>query len=56
MTERPGKDGPIILWIDYGHEGWKPTSYTSVQEALKAPKYGSNYVITRLVAYTVEEQ
>ena len=55
MTERSGTDGPIILWLDYGCEGWKPTSYTSIREALEAQKYGSNYRITRLVTYEVKE-
>lgn len=39
--------GPYIVWIDYGCEGWLPTSYPTLKEALLADKYGSKFVVTR---------
>ena len=47
--------GPIILWLDYGYEGWKPTSFATVKDALLADRYGSKFVITRVIEFEVEE-
>ncbi len=44
--------GPIILWADYGYEGWKPYSYNSIDEALKASKY-CDWIITKKVEWKV---
>jgi hypothetical protein len=46
--------GPIILWVDYGYEGWKPTSFQSIEDALKSEYYG-NWIITRRVDWKVTE-
>lgn len=35
-----------ILWIDYGYEGWKPTGFDTLKEALEHEKYTSNWIIT----------
>jgi len=35
-----------ILWLDYGHEGWSPTGFNSLTDAIEAPKYGQQFVIT----------
>lgn len=50
-----GTEGPIILWVNYGYEGWKPESFPSVRAALEAQKYQSEYIITRQVTYEVKE-
>lgn len=48
--------GPYILWRDYGYEGWKPTNFNSIKEALEAPRYESNFVITKVCEYEVKEK
>lgn len=48
--------GPIILWQDYGCEGWKPTSFDTIKEALEYNKYQSNWKITRTVSFDVIEK
>lgn len=30
--------GPIILWLDYGYEGWAPYSFQTLEEALQADR------------------
>lgn len=27
--------GPIVVWTDYGTEGWQPQSYESIAEAIE---------------------
>jgi hypothetical protein len=34
MREPSDVAGPIIVWRDYGCEGWQPTSYPTLAEAL----------------------
>jgi hypothetical protein len=41
--------GPIVLWEDYGCEGWQPKSFATVTEALMAPRYSASFVITMIV-------
>lgn len=48
-------NGPVILWTNYGCEGWKPKSFDSVKDALEADKYGSEFVIARKVQYEIKE-
>lgn len=46
--------GPIIVWLNYGaYEGWRPTSYNTIKEALEGERYNSEFVITKLAQYTV---
>jgi hypothetical protein len=46
---------PIILWLNYGYEGWQPYGFNTIKEALEAEKYSTNCVITRRVTYEVTE-
>lgn len=50
-----GTEGPIIMWINYGSDGWKPTSYPSVRSALEADRFTSQFIITKPLAYDVVE-
>lgn len=46
-----------ILWIDYGYEGYKPTGFNSLKEALEDTKYGHPFFITSgKIDYKVEEE
>lgn len=47
--------GPYILWQNYGCEGWKPTSFNSIKEALEGEKY-SEFTITKAIDYEVKEK
>jgi hypothetical protein len=47
--------GPIILWENYGYEGWKPTSFPTVRDALAAQRFNSEFVITRVADFQVVE-
>jgi hypothetical protein len=47
--------GPIIVWENYGYEGWQPRSFATIKEALETHRYNSEYVITRCVSYEVRE-
>lgn len=49
--------GPVILWLDYGSEGWVPFDFPTVKDALEAPERGwcTNWIITRPVAYDIVE-
>ncbi len=46
--------GPYILWVDYGYEGWKPRSFNSINEALKADKF-NEWIITKRVDFEAKE-
>lgn len=48
--------GPIVMWEDYGYEGWQPKSFDTLKEALLEPRYSATFVITHLVDITVNEQ
>jgi hypothetical protein len=48
-------DGPYILWVDGGYEGWSPRSYPTLTEALSDWRDGSKFVITKVVKYEVVE-
>jgi hypothetical protein len=39
--------GPIIVWQDYGCEGWHPTSYATLAEALTKGGIDANHVVTQ---------
>lgn len=55
---QPPKDteGPYIVWENYGCEGWKPTSFHSIDAALIYHKYNSEWIITKNVAWEVKEK
>jgi hypothetical protein len=55
LWRNPSAEGPIILWLDYGYEGWKPYSFDSVADALHVSKFGNDFVITRRATYEVRE-
>lgn len=44
------------LWVNYGYDGWSLTEYDTIEEALKAETYGSDWVITKRVDYEVKEK
>ena len=46
-------EGPYTLWIDYGYEGWRPTDFQTLVEALQAERFCSRWVITKTVRYEV---
>ena len=46
--------GPYIKWEDYGSDGWKPTSYATLEDAVK-DKAWYDSIITKEVTYKVEE-
>lgn len=58
MSQLPNEriKGPIIVWVNYGYEGWQPESFESVKTALLAPRYGSEFVITKLVDFDTTEK
>jgi hypothetical protein len=41
---------------NYGYEGWHPTNYASLKEALSEPRHTSLFVITKAVDYEVLEK
>lgn len=43
--------GPYTVWENYGTEGWKPTDYPTLQEAVASHKFCSEWVITRSVKW-----
>lgn len=48
--------GPFILWMDLGYDGWSPRSFKTLKEALETEKYSTEWVITKTVEYNVEEK
>jgi hypothetical protein len=46
---------PYIVWISYGVEGWKPEYFQTLEEALLAPKFTSEFIITKQVRFTITE-
>jgi hypothetical protein len=55
MVDNRSPKGPIVMWTDFGSEGWQPKDFQTVQEALEAERYGQGFVITRLATYEVKE-
>jgi len=47
--------GPYIVWENNGCEGWQPTSFRTVLQALEKQKYSSEWVITKAISYEVKE-
>lgn len=51
-------EGPYIVWVNYGYNGWSPTSYATIQEAIvhgSREAYGYEIVVTKTVSVKVEE-
>jgi hypothetical protein len=42
-------EGPFIVWEYYGYEGWHPTSYPTLEQALSAPRDQSEYAVTKVL-------
>jgi hypothetical protein len=55
MSSLQETEGPIIVWVNYGYEGWQPKSYHTLKEALLGERYSTEFVVTRLVTYEVTE-
>lgn len=57
MSERSDRNpnGPFTVWLDGGYDGWSPTDYPTLRAALEAEKYSSNWVIMKVVDYTITE-
>jgi len=49
MADPKDLEGPYIVWLDYGYEGWKPESYPDLGSAIRSPKYGNDWEITKKV-------
>ena len=56
MSTMKDAEGPFILWINNGYEGWSPTSYPTLKEALMGERYNSEWVVTRLIEFEVVEK
>ena len=55
MAERDDHAGPYTVWVNHGYEGWSPTSYDTLEEAIAHESYGLMKAITRAVQYEVKE-
>ena len=47
--------GPYIVWVNNGYEGWQPTSFNTLKEALESHKYTYEYVIAKKCEYEIIE-
>lgn len=47
--------GPYVVWVNNGYEGWRPTSYNTLKEALEGQKF-SEWCITKIVDFDVTER
>jgi hypothetical protein len=55
MSTLEDAKGPYVVWINNGCEGWQPTSFSSLYEALNSHKYSVEWVITKIVKYEIKE-
>jgi len=55
MSTMEDAKGPFIVWVNNGCEGWQPTSFNSILEALESHKYSIEWVITKRISYEVKE-
>lgn len=46
MSSPEDVKGPIIVWEDYGLEGWSPRSFASLLDAVKAGAITGRCVVT----------
>ena len=48
----------VIIWADYGYEGWKPTGYATdadaAQAIIRGEFYGARYLVTRLTPVEIK--
>lgn len=47
------KNANYILWQDYGYEGWHPTVFDTLEQALETQKYYNDWIITEPSHYTI---
>ena len=47
--------GPFTKWINMGIEGWHPEDYETLEDALAADVYYTNFVITQPVKYEAKD-
>lgn len=47
--------GPYILWENNGCDGWSPRSFATLVEALTAPRYSSDFELTKKVVLESQE-
>jgi hypothetical protein len=48
--------GPYTVWTDHGYDGWSPTDYETLDEAIAHESYGSEKHISKPVKFTVVDQ
>lgn len=53
--KNPELENEYILWRDYGSDGWQPTGFKTLKEALESEKHYSNWIITKKVNYEIKE-
>jgi hypothetical protein len=44
-----------IVWVRNGCDGWSPTEYITLEEAIHHESYGSEKIITKEVRYEIKE-
>ena len=45
-----------IVWVNYGCEGWSPSFYDTLEEAIKSASYERDRIITTEVKFDVVER
>ena len=45
-----------IVWVNYGCEGWSPSFYDTLEEAIKHESYGMDKIITTEVKFEIVEK
>ena len=53
MSNKPEVEGPYIVWEHYGYEGWQPKSFPTLEEAVRAHRFQSEWVVTKVVLFEV---
>lgn len=45
---------PVLLWVNYGSEGWAPSPFETVEDAIRSAQSGvsEEWIITRTVVLT----
>lgn len=54
MSRPEDTAGPYIVWQNYGCEGWSPTSYKTLAEAICTPR-SYDWILTMAADWGVEE-
>lgn len=49
MTDNWNPNGPIVVWENYGNEGWQPRSYATLAEATAKAGITTSHVVTMRV-------